>query len=456
MEQELPFNPKPSTILHIDLNSCFATIEQQANPHLRGKPVAVAAYTAPSGCILAPSIEAKRFGVQTGMRVKDGKALCPSLIVLPSDPWKYRNVHLGLRKILKDYTNDFNPKSIDEFVLNLEGTPSLRSGLRLGEPPGSERIFEVGREIKKRIKKEVGEWLMTSVGIAPNRFLAKTASSIHKPDGLDEINKDNYLEIYENLELTDLCGIKMRNAARLNSMGIYSVLDFYKAPIWRLKAAFSSIVGYYWYVRIHGYEIDDAAFARRSYGNSYALPASTRTRRGRPKPLVTPGEIAPILTKLVEKMGSRLRRAGYKASGVHLAVTYRDGSYWHKAVTYPKVFFDSRDFYKEAFAIFCRSPYKKPVRDIAVSCFNLLASVQTQLDLFEDIEKKQKLVKAVDEVNENWGDFVVTSARMLTALDAVPDRIAFGQPADATRQQSSSLGGLQAGNIKELEEFTLN
>ena len=115
----LEFNPKCSTILHIDLNSCFATIEQQANPYLRGKPVVVAAYATPAGCILAPSVEAKRYGIQTGTRVREGKKLCPNLIVLPPDPWKYRNVHLGLREILSSYTNDFNPKSIDEFVLNL-------------------------------------------------------------------------------------------------------------------------------------------------------------------------------------------------------------------------------------------------------------------------------------------------------------------------------------------------
>src|SRR3972149_118706 len=412
----LKFNHKPSTIMHVDLNSCFATIEQQANPYLRGKPVAVAAYTTPSGCILAPSVEAKRYGIQTGMRVKDGKALSPSLIVLPADPWKYRNVHLGLRKILKDYTNDFNPKSIDEFVLNLEGYPTL-----VGR-----RMQDVGREIKTRIKKEVGEWLTVSVGIAPNRFLAKLASSLHKPDGLDEINKDNFLEIYKNLGLTDLCGIKTQNATRLSSMGIYSVLDFYNSPIWKLKAAFSSIVGYYWHTRLHGYELDDVVFGRRSYGNSYALP----------KPLITPRELAPILSKLVTKMGARLRRAGYKATGIHLAISYRDGSYWHKGVSYPKVFFDSRDIYKEAFKMLSITPAKKPVRTLAVSVFKLLSSSQVQLELFDDIEKKESAVKAVDESNERWGDFVVTSARMLTAHDAVPDRIAFG-------------------NVKELEEFTL-
>ena len=89
---ELGFNSKPSTILHIDLNSCFATIEQQANPHLRGKPIVVAAYTTPSGCIVAPSIEAKRYGVKVGMKVKEGRLLCSDLIVMEPDPAKYKNV----------------------------------------------------------------------------------------------------------------------------------------------------------------------------------------------------------------------------------------------------------------------------------------------------------------------------------------------------------------------------
>ena len=349
------------------------------------------------------------------MRVKDGRELYPNLIVIPADPYKYRNVHLALRAIMADYTSNFNPKSIDEFVLNIEGHPAFDKG-----------VYEVGREIKERIKAEVGEWLTVSVGIAPNRFLAKTASSLKKPDGLDEINKGNFRQIYSNLELTDLSGIKARNAARLNNMGIYTVVDFYNSPAWRLKAAFRSILGYYWYSRLHGYEVDDVEFGRKSYGNSYALP----------RPLVTPQELAPILTKLVTKMGSRLRRAGFKATGIHLSVSYRDGSYWHKGTTYPKVFFDSRDIYKEAFKTLCRSPYRKPVRNMAVSCFGLLKSKVSQLELFEDIENKEKLVKAVDEVNERWGDFVVTPAQMLPASSDVPDRVAFG-------------------NVKELEEFTI-
>ncbi len=418
----MEFNPKQSTILHIDLNSCFATIEQQANPHLRGKPIAVAAYATPNGCILAPSIEAKKYGIKTGMRVKEGKALFPSLIVLAPDPWKYRNVHLALRRLISDYTSDFYPKSIDEFVLSLEGFPAHSRGM-----------FTVGSEIKRRIKKEIGEWLTVSIGIAPNRFLAKLASGIHKPDGLDEINKDNFLKVYSGLKLTDLPYIKMRNAARLNSLGIHTIIDFYNAPLWRLKAAFESINGYYWYLRLRGFEIDDVIFGRRSYGNSYALP----------KPLVTVEELSPILAKLVTKMSTRLRHAGYKARGVHVAIAYRDGSFWHKGVTQDKLIFDTRDIYKKAFKILCSCPYLKPacagrpVREIAVSSFNLMKHSLCQLELFEDVAKKESLVNSIDKINDRWGDFVITPGRMLGTKDSVPDRIAFG-------------------GVKELEEFTLS
>src|SRR4029079_6897865 len=109
---ELPLNPAEPTVMHIDLNSCFATIEQQANRKLRGRPVAVAAYTSPRGCILAPSIEAKTYGVKTGMMVAEGKELCPDLLILNSDPPKYRDAHLRLKKIFESYTNSVTPKSI--------------------------------------------------------------------------------------------------------------------------------------------------------------------------------------------------------------------------------------------------------------------------------------------------------------------------------------------------------
>jgi DNA polymerase-4 len=434
----LDFNPVIPEIMHIDLNSCFATIEQQANPLLRGKAIAVCAYTTPNGCILAPSVEAKRFGVRTGMRVKDGKALCPGIIILSSDPWKYRNVHLLLRKLLSEYTPDVTPKSIDEFVLDFKMSPCKDSPLKV-----------LAVEIKKRIKKEIGEWLTVSIGIAPNRFLAKLASGLNKPDGLDEINKNNFSDVYLSLKLTDLPYIKLRNSIRLNGMGIYTLTDFYRAPLWKLKAAFASINGYYWYLRLRGLEIDNVNFGRKSYGNSYALPArsaslarnavSTASGHGVADgsfSFTTLEELSPILSKLVTKMSARLRSAGYKARGVHLAVSYRDGSFWHKGISFGKALFDTRDIYKRAFRLLSLFFCHKPVRELSVSCFNLIKSEFSQLDFFEDVIKKEILTSSIDKINERWGDFVIVSGRMVKAKNYVPDRISFG-------------------GVKELEEFTV-
>ena len=402
----LIFNTQAPTIMHIDINSCFATIEQQLNPTLRGRPIAVAAYPTASGCILAPSREAKKLGVKTGMRVRDGKKLCPELIILTPHPNAYRQVHLQFRKLISNYTAEFDPKSIDEFVLKLTDYPILRD----------HTMGEVAKEIKKRIKSDIGEWITVSIGIASNRFLAKVASGLHKPDGLDEITKDNYMTVFSNLKLTDLCGIKTRSAIRLAVMGIYSAADFYNAPLWKLKAAFASVAGYYWYLRLKGYEIDDFDTVRKSFGNSYAFP----------KPLTTPEEISPILSKLVEKMGFRLREVGYKAKGVHLAISFRDGSFWHQGALAAKILYDSRDFYKEAYRLLLKCPQLKPVRDMSVTAFGLLKADFIQLNLFEDVEKREKLVNSTDKINNRWGNFTISPARMINMDNQIVDRISFG------------------------------
>ncbi|MCL4384297.1 hypothetical protein M1116_02495 [Patescibacteria group bacterium] len=411
----LPFNQKPSTLLHIDLNSCFATIEQQANPLLRGRPIAVAAYTTPSGCILAPSVEAKRLGVKVGMRVKEGKLLCPDLQILGPDPWKYRNIHLQLKTLLSQYSASVVPKSIDEFVVDLEGYPSFQWGVQTA-----------AQTIKNRIKQEIGDWLTVSVGIGPNRFLAKLAAGLKKPDGLEEINCQNYSDVYRHLTLMDITGIKKANTARLNSVGVYTVLDFYRAPVSALRSAFHSINGYYWYLRLRGWEIDDVDFGRKSFGNMYSLP-ETKT---------TPEELSPILHKLVEKSSERMRSAGYFARGVHVALLYRDHSFWHHGHVSHDLLYDPRDVYKSAFRILTAAPYRKPVANLAISCFDLQKTATCQLDLFRDLNRQTRLVDAIDDVNQRWGSFVITPAAMLAARDLVPDRIAFG-------------------GVKELEQYIL-
>lgn len=413
---QLPFNPADPCILHLDLNSCFASIEQQANPLLRGKPVAVAAYTSPLGCIIAPSVEAKRLGIKVGMRVRDGISIYRDLIVLSPDPWKYRVVHLKIKKLLDSFSSVVIAKSIDEFAVDFDYSYL-----------GKTHIWESAMEIKNRIMKEVGDWLRVSIGIAPNRFLAKLASNLHKPDGLDEINKDNFYECFSNLKLPDLPYIKTRNTIRLNSVGINTVLDFYNAPLWKLKSAFLSVNSYYWYLRLHGYEIDNILFGRKSYGNSYALPKSFSEI----------SDLSPIILKLVEKTSFRLRHAGYTALGVHLAINCRNGLFWHKGMKLRKELFDSMEIYKKMIMILQLCPYKHSVREIFVSVFDLKKHPGLQLNLFEDVLRKRHLVNSLDEINERWGNFVISPARMaMCDRNAVPDRIAFG-------------------GVKELEEFTL-
>ncbi len=421
-------NPSPPTIMHIDLNSCFATIEQQANPLLRGKPVAVAAYTTGNGCILAPSVEAKRFGVKTGMRVRDGKALCPQLLVLPSDPWKYRFINRKLLVLLGEYSSEVEVKSIDEMVLSFAETPALTrfllaTKLRYSRDLSSrdnyhgEAMLSIGKEIKERIKNEIGEWLTVSIGIAPNRFLAKTAAGLHKPDGLDVIDRDNVEETLFAMKLEDLCGIKKGNGGRLRLFGIRTTRDFYQASQKDLERAFHSIVGYHWWMRLHGWEIDDREFSRKSFGHSYALY----------KPF-TPvdGELHQILSQLVLKMGRRLRSGKYVTQGIHVSCCFTNHTYWHHGEKLPRPLFTSDDLYNAAKSVLAGAP-TLPVRILAVSCFDLSPYLYDQQSIFTDETKKVNLTKALDALADRWGDFIVTPGRMLGMGQKALDRIAFGR-----------------------------
>src|SRR5258708_6905645 len=188
-------NHEKPLIMHIDLNSCFATIEQQANPLLRGKPIVVAAYGTPNAFILAPSIEAKRIGIKMGMRVRDAQAMYPKVIIRTPDPQKYRDVHLKFKKIFEDYSPDVTPKSIDEAIIDFRQVENLHTDL-----------LHIAKEIKARMKSEIGEWIFCSIGIATNMFLAKLAATLYKPDGLYRVDHANLLATYQKAELLDLNG----------------------------------------------------------------------------------------------------------------------------------------------------------------------------------------------------------------------------------------------------------
>src|SRR3990167_9099632 len=217
---QLPLNREQPLVMHIDLNSCFATVEQQARPLLRGKPVGVTNRLTKNACVVAASIEAKALGVKVGMTFSDAKVLAPDLIMLETDPPKYHHVYQILVNIMQSYSPLVIMKSIDEGIINFAGTTSV-----VNQRP----LADIGYEIKQRLRDEVGCWMRCNIGVAPNRFLAKTAASLHKPDGLDVIDHTNLRKTLAQLKLTDLSGIAERNQARLNACGIYTPLQFLDA-----------------------------------------------------------------------------------------------------------------------------------------------------------------------------------------------------------------------------------
>lgn len=405
---EMFYNKAKPTIMHIDLNSCFATVEQQAHPHLRGKPIVIAAYPTNSGCILAPSIEAKKFGIKTGMRVREGKELYPDLIVRTADTILIRDVHRKFKKICLEYSPDVVPKSIDEVVINFSETPALNQGL-----------MNIGQEIKKRFRQEIGEWISCNVGISTNRFLAKTAAGLHKPDGLDAIDYKNLEKVYEKLSLTDLYGINTRFEYRLNQSGIYTPLDFLKTPDHILrKVIFKGIVGHYWFLRLRGYEVDSFNSERKSFGQDYTLVNKTDDIN----------ELKKIIIKLCEKMGRRLRGSKNCASGIHLGLMYENWTYWHKGHKFPDCSYSTQELFTKIMMIFFQQPEPRIVRKVAVSCFDLKPITNMNLSLFEtDVEKKRLLSKSLDKINDRFGEFTITPAIMMNMEDTVIDRIAFGK-----------------------------
>jgi DNA polymerase IV len=312
---------------------------------------------------------------------------------------------LQFRKIFTDYSPVVSPKSIDEAVIDFSDTYALYN----------RSLPDIGREIKRRFREEIGEWMQCSIGIGTNRFLAKLAASLQKPDGLTTIDHTNVLSVYERVSLLDLNGINTKNQARLNTAGIFTPLEFFQAPVDTLKKqVFQSIAGYYWYLRLRGHEIDQIDFARKSFGNTYALGKQTND----------PRELAKLLMKLCEKTGRRLRRAEYSASGVHVACVYTDFSSWHTGRKVEIPVYTTREIYLKALWLLNMSGYPKPVRNLAVSVYDLIPHHSEQLEMFSS--KSHAVAEAMDKINDKYGEFVITPALMMGMDDTIVDRIAFG------------------------------
>ncbi len=382
-------------------------IEQQANPLLRNRPVGVAAYDTPRGIILAASYEAKAKGIKTGMSVSAGRLLCPDIIILTPDPDKYFDAHQRFRRILEKYTDDLTAKSIDEFVINFTGSEALRKNLDLQC---------VGKKIKQDIKEQLGDYITVNIGIGPNRFLAKLAAGLHKPDGMDKITAENIRNTYSTLDLIDLPGINTRYNTRLNLAGIYTPLEFLDAPLYKLKnEVFLGINGFYWFLRLRGHEIDSIKFNRKSFGQQYALGQKTTDRE----------TISRLLMKLCEKTGRRLRHNNYQAWGIQLWLTFADHNYWSKRRKLSVPLFATQDIYRAAQALLSTVSLDEKVTNLGVSVYGLVSITPLQLGLFDEQFNHLSLALASDQINNRYGEFTLIPALMANMDDVIIKRVAF-------------------------------
>lgn len=398
------FSTHPVSVMHVDFNSCFASIEQQANPHLRQKPVVVAAYNSPRACILAASREAKEMaGIKTGMSIFQAKQLLPKLIVLTPDSPKYRHAHFGLKQILSSHTPDLEAKSIDEFVCHFDSFCPLPN------------LQDLAILIKKQIKQQLGEWLTVSIGLGPNQFLAKQAAIFKKPDGLETINSSNFLSYYQQLKLTDLNGISSANQIRLNRVGIYTVIDFYTSPLTTLKHAFGGICGYYWYLRLRGYEIDRVQHKRKIFGSIYSLP----------RPATSYFEANSILSKLAQKTALNLNQANYSAHTFYLSLKTTNG-YWHQIKTLSQPIFQQQHIQKQATLLLSTYNFNSPIKKISFTLTNLLPYQSLQTNWLENTEKKYGLSQAMQKIQNKYGNYGLTIGSMLNTQKYYGDFIGFG------------------------------
>lgn len=289
------------TILHIDFNSYFATVEQQANPRLRGKPVGVTGGDRLKRTVLgAASVEAKRFGVKTGMQIWEAKKLCPQIILVKGDSDKYLAVTKKFLSILKDYSPNMEVFSIDEVFIEL----------KIGE------AIKTAQDIKKRIRAKIGEWMRCSIGISYNKLIAKLASSLQKPDGLVVIHDQaEAIKTLDQIELDEICGIGVRIKKRLNNMGVFKFKQLRKVPLEALLASFKSY-GQVLYNMARGidhsevipfYEKEEV----KSVGHRHTIDHDTNDA----------AEIKQILLKLTELIARRLR--GKKLLGKTVSCWYR-------------------------------------------------------------------------------------------------------------------------------------
>lgn len=384
------------TILHIDMNSYFATVEQQANPRLRGKPIAVLGSHAKRTIIVAASIEAKKYGVKTGTRVEDAPKLCPEIIFVHGEPKKYSFVTKKFIEIFEDYTDKVEIFSIDECFLDITATQHIYGGAE-----------KIAHDIKERISLEIGSNITCSVGIASNKFLAKTGSDLKKPDGLVIINDKNKDEILLSLPLVEFCGIGKRITQRLGALGINTTKQLRDYPNVLLNKEFGITTGEK--LKRMAYGIDRTpviSWHDRSDAKSYS---HSRTLN---KNVVDREELKKHILMLSEKIASRMRKDDCMGCEVGLWLRFGDFGAINERHKGSEWLNDGLKIYNLAENILAKISLRAPVRAIGVSVSQIQPSRNLPRSFLSEDAMNSKILAAMDEVNNRFGETVVTRARL--------------------------------------------
>ena len=386
------------------MNSYFASVEQQANPFYRGKPLGVCATKTSHGCIIASSKEAKKVGIKTGCRVDEALVIYPNVILVEVDPPKYRSCTEKIMRIIRDYCDDIELYSIDEAFLDLTGYIK-----------NYEEVITIAKKIQTRITHEVGDWLTCSMGIAPTRWLAKFASDTADKGSILILTKENLSSYIKDMPLTDAWGIADATESRLNALGINTLDELARYPVINLMESLG-IRGYELWANLNAIEMRGLERARtpKSVGHSHVLRKRTRDIFFHKS----------IVMRLAERTGKRLRDLGLEAWGIyaHASLNKFGSVGGSKKISEPIT--STRAIYSYVWQMLESGITRDTATYYAIGLFRL-RPISNQLSLFTK-PKPERLIRALDEINNRYGEEVITQGE-LTLLDKyhAPDRIGF-------------------------------
>ena len=415
----------PLRYLFVDMNSFFASCEQQLRPELRGKPVAVIPTDADTTFCIAASYEAKAYGVKTGTPVWEAKKLCRKLICVEARHREYVIFHNRIVDAVGSVIPVRRINSIDEMSCKLLATEQRR-----------ETVVEIGRAIKEAIYRRAGDQMRCSVGAGPNEWLAKIGSDFHKPNGLTVLGDDDLPDRLHQLPLNAFPGVGPRMEKRLKLHGIFTTQQLCAAPAGVLAAVWGSkLLGEKWYRLLRGEDVPEKPTRRQTVGHSHVLPPDLRTDEG----------AYGVLVRLTHKAAARLRKVGYWAGGVSVGVSYLGEpgtvaapSGWGKAGWSAGCRFPHRQdtpgvlqFVSDLWAR--RPPGGVPFK-VGMVLTDLRPAASATPSLFEVDRKQTDLSHAMDAVNAEFGGSVVHFGGMWGMKDAAPTRVAFTQIPDFDRR----------------------